>query len=84
MGNGQCHECCGCEPRRGWHTKTVGHKQGCGIAEAIQELGGKVVWERENHSRSRRELNNWLKKAFTDKEWKELETPPTSEPTPST
>lgn len=55
MGNGQCPDCCGSKPRAGWWTDTVGHKHHCARAKAIEALGAKVVWERFNHSKRRRE-----------------------------
>lgn len=64
MGNGQCHVCCGCKPRRGWWTETVGHERGCKLAKAIEALGGKVVWSHENHSKRRRSLEKWFRDAW--------------------
>ena len=64
MGNGQCHECYGCKPRRGWWTDTVGHKPTCQLALAIQSLGGKVTWERKNYSRRRRILFAHVRKNY--------------------
>ena len=61
MGNGQCHECCGNKPRKGWWTDTVGHAPTCKLAKAIESLGGKIVWERENHSKARRESARFWK-----------------------
>jgi len=54
MGNGQCHECYGHKPRNGWWTDTVGHAPTCKLAKSIETLGGKVVWERKNHSKAAR------------------------------
>ena len=62
MGNGQCGECCGNKPRARWHTDTVGHRQGCKKAKAIEALGGKVVWERFNHSKYRRATRRFFRK----------------------
>lgn len=61
MGNGQCHDCCGSAPRRGWWTKTVGHKKYCRLAKAIESLGGKVVWEKENKSKRRFQIERFFK-----------------------
>ena len=55
-GNGQCEECAGCAPRKGWWTETVGHKKNCQLGKAIESLGGKVEWERPNHSKAHREF----------------------------
>ena len=44
IGNGQCPQCCGCKPRKGWWTDTVGHELNCLLAKSLQEIGIKVVW----------------------------------------
>lgn len=56
MGNGQCEECEGCSPYHEWWTETVGHTKNCKLAKAIESLGGKVEWERPNHSKARRKF----------------------------
>ena len=61
MGNGQCGECEGFAPRKGWWTATVGHKKNCQLAKAIESLGGKVEWERPNHSKVRKEFDKMNK-----------------------
>jgi hypothetical protein len=66
MGNGQCHDCCGNQPRKGWWTNTVGHRRGCALALAIESLGAPVVWERENRSKARREHERRGEKMFRE------------------
>lgn len=53
MGNGQCPECCGCNPDANWWTQRVGHDFDCDLALAIQELGGTAKFDQENTSPSR-------------------------------
>lgn len=62
MGNGQCHFCYGSEPRTGWWTKTVGHEKDCGLAALLNSLGEKPTWIRENHSKSRYDMERRSKK----------------------
>lgn len=61
MGNGQCHECCGQKPRAKWWTDKVGHRKDCMLAMALEELGQKVTWEHENHSKHRFVFEKWAK-----------------------
>ena len=72
MGNGQCPECYGCRPYKGWTTETVGHRPVCQLAKSIVALGGDVVWERVNHSKKRRALHKFwgstIKEAKVDME----------------
>ena len=39
MGNGQCPECCGCSPKIRWgRDVNLGHKSGCALNAALQEI----------------------------------------------
>lgn len=49
MGNGQCPDCCGVPAS--WHghilhltTRTIGHRNGCALAAAIKDAGGKPLF----------------------------------------
>lgn len=63
MGNGQCPECCGCQPapddaEMGWWTDEVGHKLDCPLAAAIKELGGDPEMLRENTHPARKRMDD--------------------------
>ncbi len=48
LGNGQCPDCCGLDPKPGlWDGRgTVGHTPKCKLANTLRELGSEVVFER--------------------------------------
>ena len=57
MGNGQCGECYGSSPGKDWWTTSHGHKMDCALAEAIQSLGGQVMWESKNERAANRPVS---------------------------
>ena len=65
MGNGQCEECEGCSPYQEWWTETVGHMKNCKLAQAIESLGGKVVWEKKNRSKTRKDFAKFNEHVLT-------------------
>jgi hypothetical protein len=71
MGNGQCPQCHGCRPNKGWWTKTVGHQKNCGIALALKELGANVQFEKINKSKKTRPspVERKIYKSFRDAIW---------------
>lgn len=66
MGNGQCPDCCGSNPKLDWWTKTWGHKKDCKLADALRCLGYEAVAEFEPTDSDRGKDSLTLRKEFSD------------------
>lgn len=52
IGNGQCPACHGQKPDKGWWTDTVGHREGCVLAEVMRMADLEPEMEHPNPERS--------------------------------